>query len=80
MLIPKNLFTVKTMKTYIHNLTFQDNSEFSQRFNYVSALWGWAHEEGISEEEADKRLQEHMEAKYCLEQGLPISYRNDIQT
>lgn len=59
---------------YIHEIQLSEKDNFSKDFNYVGKLWQKANDESLSEEEQQLWSERHFEAKYCLEQGLPIGY------
>lgn len=59
------------MNIFIHEIKLPESDEFSKRFNRVSELFAIAQKEDTKE-----TWEEYIEVKYCLEQGLPISFPN----
>jgi hypothetical protein len=53
---------------FIHELRFPEKDEFSRRFNIVNDWY-----EIAQKEDTDAAWENFYQAKYCLEQGLPIS-------
>ncbi len=66
---------------YVHEITLPETvgNDFAGRFNYCSWLYRQSVKESISKEESDKWWNLHFEAKYALEQGMPISYVNEYK-
>lgn len=60
------------MEKFIHEIKLVETGEFSKRFNRVSELFAIAQKEDTKE-----AWEEYFQTKYCLEQGLPISFSND---
>jgi len=58
--------------THIHEIKLSGEDEFAARFNYVSDLFKKFIESEIEEDEI-KNYEAYCDAKYCLEQGLPIA-------
>jgi len=57
------------MQKFIHEIKLPDRDEFTKRFNRVSDLFAtW------QENKTDENWNNFFEAKYALEQGLPISF------
>lgn len=59
------------MNIFIHEIKLPESDEFTKRLNRVSELFAIAQREDTKE-----AWKEYIEAKYCLEQGLPISLPN----
>ncbi len=70
----------KNIQVYVHELQIGTSigndyvDPFVVRFNYVSWLWSEVHKEGIGNERYNEFMDAHFEAKYNLEQGLPIHF------
>ena len=62
------------MKKFIHEIKLPETGEFSKRFNRVSDLFKIAIDNDTKE-----AWDEYFENKYCLEQGLPISFPNEVK-
>lgn len=60
---------------YVHEIQVEGDDDFSKRFNYVSWLW-----KRYNETNDEKYLDEHFNAKVCLEQGHQISFLNEYQS
>lgn len=67
------------MQLYIHEISIKDDGDFSRRFNYVSWLWAQSCSLSRGEDEKDYYRKEHWSAKYCLEQGLPVSFLEEYE-
>lgn len=66
------------MEINVMELELGEKDEFSRRFNYVGKLYKKATDEALSLEEKKAWEEEYFNAKYCLEQGLPISFIIDL--
>lgn len=67
------------MELPIHAIQLPERNEFSRRFNYVGELFQKAYDASLPPEEQKKWEDEYHSAKYCLEQGLPMSFLTEIQ-
>jgi hypothetical protein len=54
---------------FIHEIKLPGEDEFAKRFNRVGELFSIA-----MEQDTEEAWKEYSQAKYCLEQGLPISF------
>lgn len=60
------------MEAFIHDIKLPGDDEFSRRFNYVSDLWEKFRAAEPESEEQTLAFDAWFDAKYCLEQGLPL--------